>query len=136
MCFILVSNKNHLLTGFLITVVLAQLGVTLTYFGQVYHFTNSVQLLTVLNTERAMNALVVVADTLIAATLIYLLWNHRSGIRRTDSIIKRLVVYTIGTGLVTSLWGVIGIVGAQVMPSSFIYLLVALVMPKCEYSAQ
>ncbi|KAL5530979.1 hypothetical protein ACEPAG_3855 [Sanghuangporus baumii] len=128
------SNKNHLLTGFLVIIVLAQLGVTLSYFGQVYHFTNAAQLLGALNTERAMNALVVVADTLIAVVLIYLLWNRRSGIRKTDSIIKRLVIYTIGTGLVTSLWGIIGLAGAQVLPSSFIYLLVDLVMPKLYFN--
>ncbi|OCB90297.1 hypothetical protein A7U60_g2471 [Sanghuangporus baumii] len=128
------SNKNHLLTGFLVTIVLAQLGTSLSYFGQVYHFTNAAQLLGVLNTERALHALIVVADMLIAVVLIYLLWNRRSGIRKTDSIIKRLIIYTISTGLVASLWGLIGLVGNQVLPSSFIYLLIDLVMPKLYFN--
>ncbi|EJC99656.1 uncharacterized protein FOMMEDRAFT_148554 [Fomitiporia mediterranea MF3/22] len=124
------SNKSKLLTAFLIILIAAQFTITLVYFGQIYNFTDFAQLFSVLNTERAMNAQVVVTDTCIATSLIVLLWRSRSGFRRTDSIINRLVMYTISTGLLTSLVGVVGLVGAQVQPASLIYLLADLIMPK------
>jgi len=43
-----------------------------------------------------------VADSMIAGFLCVLLWNSRSGIRRTNSVISTLILYTVTTGLLTS----------------------------------
>lgn len=129
-----VSRKNYVLTGTLSALVLTQFAITVTYFGQVYHITQASELIRFINTERAAMIIFVVVDTIIAVVLSFLLYRMRSGVKKTDSIVKRLILYTISTGLITSLWGVVGLVGAFVRPNSFIYLLVDLVFPKCAFS--
>ncbi|EMD41296.1 hypothetical protein CERSUDRAFT_109894 [Gelatoporia subvermispora B] len=43
------------------------------------------------------------ADFLITGSLVYYLHRHRSGLRRTDKLINVLIVYTVNTGLLTSI---------------------------------
>ncbi|KAF8336950.1 uncharacterized protein EI90DRAFT_89449 [Cantharellus anzutake] len=42
------------------------------------------------------------ADLIIAFSMSYYLQNRRTGFRRTDTVIRKLIVYAINTGLVTS----------------------------------
>ena len=127
-----VSNKNSVLTGILIIAVLGQSSSTLFYFGQTYNLQNTLQLRTHLNTPRMMDIVAVFTDTLIAAVLIALLLKHRSGFRKTNSIVHRLAVYTLGTGLVTGLWIIVGLIGSVVVPDTFFYLLIQLVVSRRE----
>ena len=41
-------------------------------------------------------------DLFLAISLAYLLRRQRSAIKKTDSVIQKLIVYTFGTGLVTA----------------------------------
>ncbi|KAG9311195.1 hypothetical protein JVU11DRAFT_8270 [Chiua virens] len=50
------------------------------------------------------------ADSLIAVMLCYYLHKQRSGMARTDRVIKTLVVYTINTGALTSLFAILVII--------------------------
>jgi len=43
-----------------------------------------------------------IADIVIATSLCLLLRHRRTGSQKTDSVINRMVLYTISTGLVTS----------------------------------
>lgn len=97
-----------------------------------FNLTSFAELPKILNTERALNVVVLFTDTFIAVVLIFLLWKLRSGTKKTDTVVKRLVIYTISTGLVTSLWAIIALIGTEVKPDSFIYVLVDLVFPKCD----
>ena len=77
-----------------------------------------------------MNAVIAFANTALAVTLIYYLWNQRSGFVKTDSVVQRLVMYTIGTGFATSLWGILALVFGEVLPTSFAFLIFDLTFPK------
>ncbi|KAL5514885.1 hypothetical protein ACEPAG_2201 [Sanghuangporus baumii] len=124
------SNKNRILTGSLIPAVLSQFVVKLVFYGRIYHFTLAFQLFDVIHLELALNYIVAVADAYIAGILIWLLWKGRSGIKKTDSLINRLVLYTVSSSLVTAVWEVAAVIGAEVAPHSFIYLLADMVLPK------
>ncbi|KAL5520653.1 hypothetical protein ACEPAF_2654 [Sanghuangporus sanghuang] len=67
--------------------------------------------------------------------MIWLLWNSRPGVKRTDTIVNRLIAYAIGSGLVTALWVIVALIAAQVKPHSFVYLLVDLVLPKLYFNS-
>ncbi|KAG1842862.1 hypothetical protein DFJ58DRAFT_805439 [Suillus subalutaceus] len=56
-----------------------------------------------------------VVDGVIAFTLCFYLRKRRTGMKRTNSIIKRLQLYSINTGAITSLFAVLAVI-------SFIYL--------------
>ncbi|EJD02009.1 uncharacterized protein FOMMEDRAFT_29124 [Fomitiporia mediterranea MF3/22] len=126
----ILSNNNWLVIGALSAAILAHFSIIIAYFGQIYHFTQFTQLLSVINTERAMNAVVAAMEFFISAVLVSLLWKHRSRVRKTDSVVQRLILYTINTGLITGLWAVVALIGAVVKPDSLIYLLVDFVIPK------
>ena len=79
-----------------------------------------------------MDAVAVFTDTLIAAVLITLLMKHRSEFKKTNSIIYRLIMYTLGTGLVTGIWMTIGLIGSIAMPNSCLYILVEIVASRRE----
>ena len=106
----------------------------MSYFGTIANFKLATQLSGVVNMELALNCVTLFTDTSIAAVLMFLLWRSRSGAgcKRTNTLLKRLIAYTIGTGLVTGLWTVVAVIGVSVKPDSFIYLLVDLVITKCK----
>lgn len=127
-----VSKGNYLLTGFLFIAVLAQFIVTVVCFAQIYTLQSVTQQSTVVNTNRAFNITAAITDTLIAAVLIHLLLKHRSEFKKTNSVINRLIMYTIGTGLVTALWAIVGFISTVVSGSLF-YLFVEFVIAKCKF---
>ena len=129
-----VSNKNRVVTGSLIPAVLSQFVVKLVFYGRIYHFTQVFQLFGVVHLELALNYVVAVADAYIALVLVWLLWQGRSGIKKTDSVINRLVMYTVSSSLITAVWEVAAVIGAEVAPHSFIYLMADMVLPKRQFT--
>ena len=130
----IVSNGNYLLTCPLFLAVVGTSAVALAYFIQVYNFQFITQLDSAINTIRGVNAASAFTDTLMATVLTYLLLKHRSGFKKTNSIINRLITYTIGTGLVTGLWSTVGLIGAVAVPDSLLYVFIDLTIAKRELS--
>jgi len=62
-----------------------------------------------------------IADVVIATCMCLLLRRRRTGFQQTDSIITRMILYTIGTGLVTSVFSCIAL--ALFVKYDFVYLL-------------
>ncbi|PIL32332.1 hypothetical protein GSI_05578 [Ganoderma sinense ZZ0214-1] len=50
------------------------------------------------------------ADVILTATLIYILHHSRTGFKSTDSMINSLILYTISTGLLTTIFNIISFV--------------------------
>ncbi|EKM52588.1 uncharacterized protein PHACADRAFT_198638 [Phanerochaete carnosa HHB-10118-sp] len=72
----------------------------------------------------------VVADVTIAAALCYFLTKRRTGFRRTDSIVQLMIVYSINTGLLTSLCAICVLVAYATMPANFVFIAFYFVLPK------
>ncbi|KAL5506934.1 hypothetical protein ACEPAH_6390 [Sanghuangporus vaninii] len=128
------SNNNYFLTGFLACSVIAQLVLTIIFLHKLRNFDQLSQLSTILGFERAMNILVLFTDTVIALTLIWLLWRRRSGFKKTEGIIRKLVAFTIGTGLITGVMAIVAFIAAQTAPQTFVYLLIDYCMAKLYYN--
>ncbi|KAM5544744.1 hypothetical protein V8D89_001642 [Ganoderma adspersum] len=58
----------------------------------------------------AYNAVASSADVILTATLIYILHHSRTGFKRTDSMINSLILYTISTGLLTTIFNIVSFV--------------------------
>ncbi|KAL5521485.1 hypothetical protein ACEPAF_2233 [Sanghuangporus sanghuang] len=128
------NNKRFMLAGLLFVAVLGQFAMNVVYYGLIYNSNQLDQLAKSLDIVIALNAVIAFTDTFLASVLIWLLWKSRCGNRRTDSIINRLVLYTIGSGLVTSLWMILALVGVGAAPNSLIYALADLVLPKLYFN--
>ncbi|KDR71513.1 hypothetical protein GALMADRAFT_253823 [Galerina marginata CBS 339.88] len=67
-------------------------------------------------------AIGVVADLLVAITLCVLLFNNRTGIKRTDSILTILMAFSINTGLLTSFCAMACLITYAIWPQGFIFM--------------
>ncbi|KDQ53886.1 hypothetical protein JAAARDRAFT_196997 [Jaapia argillacea MUCL 33604] len=72
----------------------------------------------------------VVADALIAVSLCILLNRNRTGFKKTDSVVSLLMMYTINTGLLTSLCAISTFVTYAVMPNNFIFIALYFILSK------
>ncbi|KAK7041649.1 hypothetical protein VNI00_009256 [Paramarasmius palmivorus] len=68
------------------------------------------------------NALAAAADVYIAAVLCFLLQGSRTGFQRSDTIIRKLIMYAVNTGLLTSLCAVASLISITAAPNTFIYI--------------
>ncbi|TBU45436.1 hypothetical protein BD309DRAFT_715918 [Dichomitus squalens] len=72
----------------------------------------------------------VVADVLIAGALCTILARCRTGFRKTDSVVRTLIMYSINTGLLTSLCALSCLITYATMPNNFIFIAFYFVLPK------
>ncbi|KAG0706184.1 hypothetical protein DFH29DRAFT_186696 [Suillus ampliporus] len=69
-------------------------------------------------------------DIAIASSLCYLLASSRTGFSSTDSLITKLMGYTIDTGCLTSVCSMTAIITCAVMPTNYIFLSVEFLLGK------
>lgn len=117
--------------GVLMAFVVGQVTIILVYLAKIYHFTSSIQLVSEVHFETAMNAVIATTDLLIAAALVWLLAKNRSTLKRTNSIINRLILYTVASGLITGFCAIATLVTTVIFPDTFIYLTLNMIMVKC-----
>jgi len=72
----------------------------------------------------------VFGDVLITTSICVLLNHNRSGFKSSDSLINTLMVYTINTGLVTSLCAMACLVSFAIWPHTFIFVAIYFVLGK------
>ena len=128
-----VVSGNKLVTGILSALIIVQFVIIMVYFGEIINFTSPFQLISKINLSSAANAVVATTDILIAAVLVVLLGSNRSAFKSTNSVLNRLIMYTIASGAVTALCAIATLVTAQVFPETFIYLTLDLMMAKREF---
>ncbi|EGN99053.1 hypothetical protein SERLA73DRAFT_181843 [Serpula lacrymans var. lacrymans S7.3] len=75
-------------------------------------------------------ALLATNDVFVAASMWYLLVLSRTGFLKTDTIIKRLVIYVCASGSLTSIFSLASIITCAVMPDNSINLAVGLLLSK------
>ncbi|OCH90218.1 hypothetical protein OBBRIDRAFT_620742 [Obba rivulosa] len=77
----------------------------------------------------------IAADTLLAASLVVSLWRLRTGIPRIDSIVHVLMLYSINTGVLTSVFALLCFIMLAIMPGNFVYLAILFLLPKLLLNA-
>jgi len=124
------SNANYLLTVPVAVLSLGQFLGFVVYCVKAYggHFTTFPQILTLKDLDVALNIITAVTDLAIAAVLTYLLHRSRTGFRRSDSVITKLIVFTVNTGLLTSINAMCSFISYVANPTSFIYICFFFVM--------
>ncbi|EIW52156.1 uncharacterized protein TRAVEDRAFT_53584 [Trametes versicolor FP-101664 SS1] len=62
-----------------------------------------------------------VGDVVLACTLVFVLHRSRTGSKRTDSILDTLIIYSINTGVLTSIFSILSFIFALIIPGNLIY---------------
>ncbi|EIN10069.1 hypothetical protein PUNSTDRAFT_133835 [Punctularia strigosozonata HHB-11173 SS5] len=68
------------------------------------------------------------ADLLIAGSLVFLLWKLRTGF--SSSVVSLIIIYSINTGVLTTICAILVIITYVTMPSSFVWLAFYFVLGK------
>ncbi|KAJ3007343.1 hypothetical protein NUW54_g3582 [Trametes sanguinea] len=72
----------------------------------------------------------VAVDSIVTGVLIAVLLKSRTGFRSTDSLIQTLVIYTVNSGLVPSIAGILSFVFALSMSGNMVYVAMGVVATK------
>ena len=129
---ILVSNKNRMLVGALSLAVLAQLVLSIVFVAQSIQSIDVAALHSVAPVELGIAGVSAFTDTFLAVVLSWLLLKSRSGLKRSDSIVHRLVIYILGSSCATAICMMTSAISAAVAPYSFVHLLCGLLVTKCQ----
>ncbi|KAH8116939.1 hypothetical protein DFH11DRAFT_1724869 [Phellopilus nigrolimitatus] len=126
----LAVKRNYVLTGVVACLTLAQFASTVVYYAKAYHVKDFAALSTIFVVSCTINVITAVADATIAAVLIYLLQSNRTGFKRTDTIIHKLIAYTIHTGLPTGICAIVSLITGIVLRHTFITILFYLLLSR------
>ena len=85
-------------------------------------FSSFTQLPSLDNISRAVNAMGAASDLAIALVLVVLLHRARTGFSKSETIINRLIVFSINTGMLTSTFAVLSLITVRVFFLSSSYL--------------
>lgn len=97
------SRGNVALTGLIILLVLAEFGAVSVFMGLACRAPAYASIANLWELSITVNALAAAGDVLLAATLCSLLHRSRTGYRRSDSMINRLILFSVNSGIVISL---------------------------------
>ncbi|KAJ7036173.1 hypothetical protein C8F04DRAFT_1096362 [Mycena alexandri] len=119
------SHRNVVLTGLILILVLATSGASnsLIIFTTAYILRAGTyeKLLKISPLTISINALSSGADVLITATLCFMLYHTQPASLETETMVNRLILFTINTGLLTSLCAIASLVSLIISPKTLIY---------------
>ncbi|KAJ7131896.1 hypothetical protein C8R43DRAFT_1133565 [Mycena crocata] len=115
------SHYNYFLTGLILVLVLATSAsgtawVVLALEAETYERLLAISPLTI-----SINALSTAADVIITSTLCFMLHQTQPASLETESMVNRLILFTINTGLLTSLCAIASLISLIISPKTLIY---------------
>ena len=128
-----VSNKKKILAICLLCLVLAQFILFVTTFSGMLPTVNVTTFL-VVRTFIGSMALGTIVDTVLALSIVIFLRRHRSKIpfAGTGAMIDRIMMYTVGSGLLTAAFALAALITMLRGQFSFIWLALLEMLPKRE----
>jgi len=102
--------------------VLAEFFAAMYYASQGVNFIHLTDLSKLKALSLTVNALAAAGDVLIAFILCWILQSSRTGFKRSDTVITKLIAFSINTGLVTSICALLSLITIVVFPGAFIYI--------------
>ncbi|KAJ7433074.1 hypothetical protein B0H11DRAFT_2377096, partial [Mycena galericulata] len=78
------------------------------------------QLASTMVTSTTQGAATLACDITITVILSQILWKSRTGVRRTDSVLDKMIIYAVNRGAMTSLLALLQLVFFVTMPGTFV----------------
>lgn len=116
------SNKSIPVTVVVMSSVIAEFVLSIVYVAKALPFQTFVDLHELQGISSAINATTAASDVLIAGCLCFLLQKSRTGFRRSDTMINKLMLFSLNTGLLTGIFAVASLISISVWPNAFIYI--------------
>ncbi|RXW17156.1 hypothetical protein EST38_g8698 [Candolleomyces aberdarensis] len=116
------SSRNYLLTGLTALLVIAEFACVIAFTGLSLGLKTFSRLANLEALSITVNALAAAGDVLIAATLCTILHRSRTGFHRSDTMINKLILFSVNTGFLTSLCAVGSLITIVVAGHTFLYI--------------
>ncbi|KAI0339015.1 hypothetical protein BDW22DRAFT_1362361 [Trametopsis cervina] len=124
------SGGNRWVTSFIIVLVCAQLGSSIVYTYKGLRLTSLLQVDQLKLVGSLSLILGVVTDVVTAAALCWFLRNLKTGYKKDDSLVNRLTLYAVNTGILTSAVSLTTLILYNIMPDNFIFMACYFVLSK------
>ncbi|TFK26030.1 hypothetical protein FA15DRAFT_686664 [Coprinopsis marcescibilis] len=115
------SKKNYFLAGSILVLIAATALSGTVWVVLSMRFNTYRELLTINPLTITINALSSAVDILIAASLAFLLHRSRTGFKRSDTVINKLIIFVVHTGLLTTICAVSSLICLVASPNTLIY---------------
>ncbi|KAI0807244.1 hypothetical protein C8Q74DRAFT_1362770 [Fomes fomentarius] len=116
------SEKRLWLVLPVASMVLAELIASIMYMATAINYTSFAELAQVKGLSVSMNVFAAVGDVLIAAILCTILHQSRTSFSRSNTLINKLMVFAVNTGLLTSICACISLITFWALPNTFVYI--------------
>lgn len=118
----ILSHQNYVICGFIGALATAVLVLTTIYWAKGLSVHTFLELPKLMSLSRAVNATACATDLAISLALSYFLYSERSGMRRTNAIIKQLVVFSAVSGIWNSICTLSSLVSLSVWPETLVFI--------------
>ncbi|KAI0352113.1 hypothetical protein OH77DRAFT_1428888 [Trametes cingulata] len=125
----ILSGRNLLLVGIVTILAFAHFGLELAVMALTFVFPEFSQFHKITAYYTGSLAVAAADDILIALSLCYLLYTRRTGIRGTDTLVNRIIAYSVMTGALTSIIDIVILTCFVTMPDSLVYLAIYDLLP-------
>ncbi|KAJ4492825.1 hypothetical protein C8J55DRAFT_215872 [Lentinula edodes] len=116
------SNQNKPLTLLIVMFVLGELGCSVAFTISSLKLVTWKDLTSLKSLSMTVNVLGAVSDVIIAAGLFYFLHRSRTGFKKSDTMISKLIMFTVSTGLLTSVCAVASLLSILIWGKTLIYV--------------
>ncbi|KAG2158998.1 uncharacterized protein EDB93DRAFT_437288 [Suillus bovinus] len=116
------SNKNIIATASVLSLVITEFILVIIYFSKAIHLTTLSQIPQLKPWSMSTNAIAASGDVLISVFLCTFLKRSRTGFRQSDTLINKLMLFSVSTGLLTSVCAVMSLISITAWPNTFIYV--------------
>ncbi|TRM61451.1 hypothetical protein BD626DRAFT_570671 [Schizophyllum amplum] len=118
----MLSKRNWFTTGLLSLMALGAFATVFTYCAFAVQYDMLADLAGLKSLSIAVNITTAVTDVGISLAMIFYLRQARTGFKRSNDLIKRLIMFTFNTGLPTSTVAIFACIAINVWPDTFIYM--------------
>ncbi|KAI4528486.1 hypothetical protein K523DRAFT_260709 [Schizophyllum commune Tattone D] len=119
---LMLSKKNWFVTLFLVLMATSAFATVFTYCGFAVRYEMFADLARLKSISIAVNVTSAATDVGISLAMIWYLRRARTGFKRSNDLIKRLIMFTFNTGLPTSAVAIFACIAINVWPNTFIYM--------------
>ncbi|KAH8104756.1 hypothetical protein BXZ70DRAFT_1005263 [Cristinia sonorae] len=124
------SQRNKFITGLILLLAFAQLAFAGIYTAEGFKAKSLTEVEKLQVVASVALGLGVATDILTSASLCYFLRNLRTGYTKDDSLVNRLTLYAINTGILTSACSLTTLICYDTMPDNFIFMAFYFVLSK------
>ncbi|EIN08236.1 hypothetical protein PUNSTDRAFT_134627 [Punctularia strigosozonata HHB-11173 SS5] len=116
------SQRNLYITLLTVASTIGNFSVLLAYTAGALGLKNLLELPKIKALSLAINYMAAITDVIIAASMVYLLQGAKSGFKRTDTTVNKIMVFVINTGLLTSICALMSLISTLAWPKAYIYI--------------